>query len=95
MTVSFFILAFYLTELVVNKPHVVSNYKDVIDAEDMTVVFSALTYDVQEKNCAKNFGKSFRIPMLYGTSGRTWTALLESSRKHLNVGWFSFRKRQE
>ena len=54
MTVSFFfILAFYLnlmsTELVVvNKPHVINNYRDIINAEDMTVAFSALTYDVVE-----------------------------------------------
>ena len=54
MTVGFFfILAFFLnlmsTELVVvNKPHVMNNYRDIIDAEDMTVAFSALTYDAIE-----------------------------------------------
>ena len=54
MTVGFFfILAFYLnlmsTELVVvNKPHVMNNYRDIIDAKNMTVAFFALTYDAIE-----------------------------------------------
>ena len=54
MTVGFFfILAFYLnlitTELVVvKKPHVMNNYRDIIDAEDMTVTFFGLTYDAIE-----------------------------------------------
>ena len=54
MTVGFFfILEFYFnlmsTELVVvNKPHVMNNYRDIIDAEDMTVAFSSLTYDAIE-----------------------------------------------
>ena len=54
MTVGcFFILEFYSnlmsTDLVVvNKPHVMNNYRDIIDAEDMTVAFFALTYDAIE-----------------------------------------------
>ena len=54
MTVGFFfILALYLnlmsTDLVVvSKPHVFSNYRDIIDAEDITVAFFALTYDAIE-----------------------------------------------
>ena len=54
MTVGFFfILAFYLnlmsTELVVvNKPHVMNNYRDIIDAEDMSIAFFAITYDAVE-----------------------------------------------
>ena len=49
----FFILEFYLnlmsTELVVvNKPHVMSNYRDIIDAENMTLAFFSLTYDAIE-----------------------------------------------
>lgn len=49
----FFILAFYLnlmsTELVVvTKPHVISNYKDVMSAKNLTVAFFGLTYDAME-----------------------------------------------
>ena len=72
MTVGFFfIVAFYLnlmsTELVVvNKPHVFSNYRDIIDAEDMTVAFIAITYDTiefvdaQKGTIQEEFWKKFK-----------------------------------
>ena len=53
MTIGFFfILVFYLnlmsTELVVvNKPHVISNYRDVMNG-DIAVGFSSMAYDATE-----------------------------------------------
>ena len=54
MTVGFFfILAFYLSMMstdlvVVTKPSVIKNYRDIMNRENMTVVFSALTSDINE-----------------------------------------------
>ena len=54
MTISFFlILVYYLnlmsTELVVvTKPKTINNYRDIINAKEMTVMFSAISYDTRE-----------------------------------------------
>ena len=54
MTISFFlILVHYLnlmsTELVVvTKPHVINNYRDIMNEENITVAFMAVTYDADE-----------------------------------------------
>ena len=59
MTIGFFfIMSFYLnlmsTDLVVvTKPHVINNYRDVMKREDMKVIFTSVTYDVLEFESAK------------------------------------------
>ena len=95
MTVGFFfILAFYLnlmsTELVVvNKPHVFSNYRDIIDAENMTVAFIAITYDTiefveaQKGTIQEEFWKKFKDTHIIIDISKDIDSLFEIGKKTL------------